>query len=85
MTTWADDHDIDAMDYPDGSFKCVSCEQIGYDDVLVITEDGFKHRDCAKSDGDPVPCIHGEPPYERCYKCWPEEDNETNLITGEQP
>jgi hypothetical protein len=46
------------MDYPEGSFKCVSCEQIGYEDVLVITEDGCKHADCAKWDGDVLPEDH---------------------------
>jgi len=71
-----------ALDYPSGAFRCVSCGAIGYDDVLTVTEDGFKHTDCAKADGDPVLCIHGEPPYERCYLCWPEEDNETNIVTG---
>ena len=70
------------LDYPAGSFKCVSCEQIGYDDVLVITEDGCKHADCAKADGDAVPCVHGVAAYERCLQCWPEESN-VNIVTGE--
>lgn len=42
------EQDDPTLDYPPGSFKCAACGEIGYEDVLVITEHGLFHEDCAK-------------------------------------